>query len=403
MLRYVFAAILTVVALPHDVRCQNPDSSSVSIVPETVLHLEAGTRAIRDLSLSSVIQVPSITVQLIATKEEKAVAAGAGLNWGSLVLDAKLKGPIAEGSSETTLLTLDSLSNSASFDVGIGWIEWSPSADQNVQEQVCSEYLRARAKDLVEAKKVDPANAPVVCDRDDFPAASYQERFLAVTDPAMRKEVCAEFARSRLLEADAVECTAASLPNVSLRHRYESAFNWGTPWQVGTRGKIGYRKFKWGDADTGNQLTDTEVPWEASFGANFLPVTNFVIGVEYRIVRGFEEQAKRSVCQSLQSAIVATNTCTELPFGRYKLKNRHMLTGLARKWIGIMAADFRISYDFENNAKGIEIPLNFVSLEGKGLTVGVATGWTSEKDSPSNGWSVRAFVGDVLNLWPGNQ
>lgn len=410
MLRNYVVVGIYVFALPSNVFSQNTPvapaaaaSLAAPAAPLTAQQAESASRSVRDLTLSSVIQIPSMTVQLIATKEEKSVSAGAALNWGSLTLDAKLKGPIAEGAAETTLLTLDSLSNATSLDMGVGWIEWTPSADPDVQVQVCTEHLRAAAKDLAEAKKIDPANAPLVCDRDDFSSVSYRERFLSVTDVAMRKEVCAEYARSQLREPSAIECIAAALPDVSHRERYEGSFRWGTPWQVGARGKVGYRKFKWADATTGDQQTDSEVPWEVSFGANALPGNNFVVGVEYRIIKSFKEEDKRSVCQPLQTATIATTTCNELPFGKYKDKNRHVLTGFVRRWIGIMAADLRISYDFEHTAKGFEVPLSFVSHEGKGVTVGVAAGWTSEKDAPNDGWIVRAFVGDMLKLWPGNQ
>jgi hypothetical protein len=49
-----------------------------------------------------------------------------------------------------------------------------------------------------------------------------------------------------------------------------------------------------------------------------------------------------------------------VPFGAYKNKDREIVTGVVRKWISTFAMDLRVSYDFNNDAKSIEFPPQFV-------------------------------------------
>jgi hypothetical protein len=296
------------------------------------------------------------------------------------------------------LLTLDSLANAVSFEVGASWMDWRPTANAAAQREVCLELLRVAAKTLEEAAKISDAK-PLVCDRDDFATVSYRTRFDAARTLEQRQAVCAEYALSQLKAPDMVPCTAEALPAVSPAERHEAAIHWGTPWQLGLRTKVGYRDLTWAETADGATGSDQVVPWEISFGGNVVACHQVVVGGEYRIVSDVQEQKKRSVCLPLDGNERASS-CRELPFGRFKDVRRHVVTGFARKWVGIMAADVRVSYDVENDAGSVEVPVSFVATD-RGLTVGVAAGWTSEDDAPNNGWSVRAFVGDLLKLWPG--
>jgi hypothetical protein len=228
---------------------------------------------------------------------------------------------------------------------------------------------------------------------------SYRERFESAGSETNRQAVCAEYARSLLKEPGEVSCRAEDLPDISLFERFDRAITWRIPVQVGGRGKVGYKKFEWADATSAEAQKASEKPWEVSLAANVLLPYNVVVGAEYRHQVGFEEEKKRTVCLPLSTAPGAS-TCRELPFGAYKSKDREVATAVVRKWIRTFAMDLRVSYDFDNDAKSVEIPLQFVSLEGKGVTAGVAAGWSSEPGAEHNGWSVRAFVGDVLSVWP---
>jgi len=363
-----------------------------------------GARASRDIvdpTQSSVIRVPQAAVQLIATKEGTSVAAGAAYNFGSLIVDGKLAGPITQGASEATLLTLDSLANAASFEMGVGWVSWTPTADAGVQWRVCLEHHRALAKSLDDAKKLEALATPLVCGRDTFSKASYRQRFVDARSDEARTRICTEYAQSQLKLPGDITCEASQLPDVSPYDQYNSSFNWGTPWQVGARGKVGYRKLEWADSASGEWLSDARVPWEIGFGGNVVLPRKFVFGGEYRRIVDFNDEKKRDVCLPLATAPTGTTTCRELPFGKYKAGNKQMATAFLRKWVGIWAIDIRGSYDFEGSAKSFEVPFSFVLGEGKGVTAGVATGWTSDPQAGHRGWIVRAFVGDILKVWPG--
>jgi hypothetical protein len=194
-----------------------------------------------------------------------------------------------------------------------------------------------------------------------------------------------------------------NLPEASMSERYDRLTDWATPVQVGFRYGRGRKKFAWAETGTGEAMSAVEDPWELGIGVNVLlspsKVGDLALSLEYRRQQTFEEETKREVCQPIAGSTSAT-TCRSLAFGRYSDVQRNILTGIVRKWIGSVAADLRYSWDRTNKQHVVEVLFYFLSVQGKGLTGGIAPSWASDNSTEEDGWTVRAFIGDVISIWP---
>jgi hypothetical protein len=368
-------------------------------LPETA---QQATRPFKDVTSSTVARLPDISVLLAGSKGEKTVEANLGLALGNFTVDGKIKGPLDEGETDTTLATVSALTNGTAVDVGLSYLHWAPTADVAGQNQICVEHLRSQTKELAEARKIGAAGTTGGCVWSALPKEGFRQLYLNAGSQQRREEVCRQFALSTLQDPASFECAAVSLPETSLAERYDRLTDWATPLQVGVRYGRGRNTFRWADTATGEAMSADEDPWELGLGANVLVsagrIGDMALSVEYRRQRAFSEESKRDVCLPIAGG--PATVCRSLAFGRYTEERRDVLTGIVRKWIGSVAADLRYSWVGTRDQHVVEIPLYFLSAEGRGLTGGLASTWASKDPDGEGGWSVRAFVGDVVSIWP---
>ena len=358
------------------------------------------SRPFLDATATSVLRLPKPTIRLNASKGEKTVDVDLGLAIGKFSFDTKVQGVLDEGEPDTNLVTLDGLANGTSVDVGLSYLFWKPNADVSRQNMICVEFLRSQAATLEQAKQIGASGTSGGCTLSALPTLSFRSQFQQASTTNQRKAICRMYALSILVDPDTFECVAVNLPVTSLLERYDRLIDWSLPVQIGTRYKIGRSKFKWADTSTGDISSKVEVPWELGFAANVMMPFGLAATGEVRYQRDFSEQPTRTVCSPLASLAVGVTTCRDVGFGIYDTVTRKLVTGALRKWIGPFAADLRYSYDWNNSTHTVEIPVYFLSTEGKGLSGGIAAGWTSDVTQGEKGWSVRAFVADVIGLWP---
>jgi hypothetical protein len=392
----------TTLALVALVICSSPKASAQNTTSPASADAAAASRPFKDATATSVARLPDAALRLTASKGEKTVEGNIGFALGQFVFDTKLSGVLDEGNPDTNLVTLDSISTGSTAEFGASYLFWRPSADVQQQKNVCVEYLRSQAATLDDARKIGQSGTSDGCTWSSLPKESFREQFEAATSDTRRDEVCKQYAFSILVDPKTVPCVSVNLPETAFYDRFAATTKWGLPVQVGSRYKIGRDKLKWADATTGDMSSNVEEPWELSFGVNIMLPAGFAMSGEYRHQHSFSEQPKRSICGPL--AGTTTTTCQDVAFGLYDSVRREVVTVTIRKWLGAFAADFRYSYDFNNGGvHTVELPLYFLSTEGKGLSGGIAAGWTSDVTKGEKGWSVRAFVGEVLNIWPGSQ
>jgi hypothetical protein len=381
----------------------NLSSGQVTERPRLAETAQQATRSFKDVTASTVARLPDVSVLLSAGKEEKAVEANLGLALGNFSLDGKLKGPLDEGEPDTNLATLGGLTNGTTFDVGVSYLHWEPNADVKQQNAICVEFLRSQQKDLADARKIGQAGTTGGCTWSQLPRESFRQQYVNASSQSRREEVCRQFALSTLQDPDKFECAVVNLPETSLSARYDRLTEWSMPFQIGVRYERGRKKFAWADADTGQAMSAVEDPWEIGVGANLLvssaAIGDLALGIEYRRQSAFEEENKRDVCHPLETSPAVT-TCRSLAFGRYTEARRNIITGIVRKWIGSAAADFRYSWETTTERHSVEVPLYFLGAAGKGLTGGIAPGWATKDAKGDGGWTVRAFVGGVISIWP---
>lgn len=384
--------VLVLVLGPTDAHAQMPAQ------PLTRQGAADASRPMKDATASSVIHLPDVALSLTGGRGEKKAEARAGIAVGDWTVDAKLSGPLGEGAPEANFATLGGLSNAAALHIGTSYLWWKPQAEATAQRPVCERYQRSLAKTLDEAKKVATPGAVVVCNLVGLPRESFRQQFLAAATDVRRREVCTAYALSMLLAPETFVCDAASLPTVPLAEEWDSAVDWSLPVAVGARWGVGRNRLRWADQTSGDLMAETGTPWEVGVGVNLLLPNLFVMSIEYRHVTDFDQRSKREICQPLGEGPVLT--CQELPFGKFTQTQRELATLTLRRWVGLMAIDVRYTFDFDDSTHNVEIPFHFLMREGEGLTGGVAAGWTSKDDAERGGWTVRAFVGDVLTVWP---
>lgn len=370
--------------------------------PQVAQTAQQASRPYRDVTQSGIARLPEVSFLFTGTKGDKTVEANLGFSVGAFVIDGKLKGVLDDSAPETDLATFRNLSNGTTFDIGVSYLHWSPTADVTRQNEICLLWLRSQAKDLAAAKEIGPQGANAGCTWSQLPKDSFRTMYLNAPTQNRRQEICKQYALGTLQNPDTFECAPLNLPDESLHAQYDAGTNWALPFQIGARYKGGRSKFTWADSSTGEKQSATEDPWEVGIGANILIPTrhlgDLAVSVEYRWQNAFEEKPKRDVCSQLAGTSVTT--CQSLAFGRYTQTRQNVVTGIVRKWVGIAAVDLRYSYDTTNNRHFVEVPLYFLNAEGKGLTGGLSGGWSTKDSEGNGGWALRIFIGDVISIWP---
>lgn len=306
-----------------------------------------------DPSQTSPISSPSAQLTLEGTRENAIAKARLGVQVKDFTLEAKLSGPIGKEATEATLVDLDGLANKASFDFGLTWAIWNPSADALALTNVCIDYLvkkqgktAAEADELVKTNKFD-------CKMTNFPRGS------------------------------------------SYRAKFASQVDWGVPKFVTARFKVGRQKFNFTTPGTFVDTSDTLNSYAVTGGAGVLTDTAGLLHASYQYQSDYELKTAEQICSPIADS--TSTRCREISIGRPTRKIRNLLQFEVRKYFSdSFALNPKVTYDLRGEAWSVRLPLFLFQSKEGGLNGGISVGWRSD----TKAFAISAFVGDVLGLMP---
>jgi hypothetical protein len=285
---------------------------------------------------------PQPIFTLEATAGDAIAAASVGWEYGDLLLDGRVSGPISKSTGEALFADLDGLRNQTTIEGGAHYVLWNP-ADPT------------------------PLLAPA-CQR----LATLQNVLLSTID-----------------------CTLSNLraKQRELRVSLVPAYDPGTAALFGARYKFGRKDFDYLNSTTLSPESETHTNWSLAVGTAVLTSGNWLLGAGYR-----REQRYSAGADPLQLCVPLTGTdaatCSEATLAAPILAKVNQVYGEVRKFFGPIAVSPRFSRDLTRDITGIEVPLYFLRNSDGGFTGGVRVGWRSDTKS----YTVVAFVGQVLGL-----
>lgn len=268
--------------------------------------------------------------------------------FSSLILTAS--SPIEKEEDTTQLATLDGLSNA--FSVGLKYTHFTVTDRRNPANDprldlMCGELTRAYQKST---RKTDEPLCDLNTGKQYLPARRYAE--------------------------------------------FKSLF-WGDvrKWAWGIEPKIGYQKFKFLKPGTTDEVSESKVPWSLELFHGFMEArsrTFITVGAEYQ--HGFKDADSTTRCPTPN--LEGTVDCKTGASGEPVEDNAELLFVEMRRRIYTRALSLKVTYDFEEEVIGADLPIHLLTNKDGNLTGGIRVGWTEDEH-----WQAGIFVGTAFRLF----
>jgi hypothetical protein len=312
----------------------------------------------------------SVNLEAVRDKESVSVVLTRALTSSSpernrSLLKLSLKGPIGKDATEAELVTLDGLENFVTASLGYTYTLW-PSPNGSLDE---STYAKQSA-------------------------------------------LCAEYARVNRKPYDSEEhdCTEQFFDpkkprGAELKDRFE-LLAWGTkPIQLfGVEASYGQAVFQYLNPENLEKGESTEYANAVSLYAGLLQLrtskegrarSDVLVFAGYRREETYTAGEATELCTPLGET--GAERCDDVVLGGPSRKERDLaFIELRRFFFGEVPIGVspRLTYDFEEDITGVELPIYFLTDAAGGLIGGVRAAWTSESDEVS----LAAFVGKKLDF-----
>lgn len=168
--------------------------------------------------------------------------------------------------------------------------------------------------------------------------------------------------------------------------------NWVT--QIKSDIVVGSERFKYIQTDLSTEKDETETEWSVNLGIRWVNFVNrYSVGVDYRYEKVYDDSPMQNVCTSTD--VDNVQLCKNISVGGPKQLDRELgvlnLDLIRSKW----ALSSILSYEFETDEYGLEIPIYFTRHKNQLLNGGVSFGWTSmEKEL-----SAQIFIGAPFSIF----
>lgn len=163
------------------------------------------------------------------------------------------------------------------------------------------------------------------------------------------------------------------------------------------KGTVGYENFEFVDAESGETVDQSEIPWSIGAFFSFNPPTKypllFTLGLEYQ--EAFASSSSQIVCPTSNGG--NTVVCNTGIFAEPIQSENLLFSFETRSNLGGLAFSLRGTYDFENENTGIDLPIYLISDEEGNLNGGLRLGWTNVDDD--NDLILGVFIGSKFNLF----
>lgn len=315
-------------------------------------------------SIESAISSPAPQLNFEGSKDNGRVTGRIGLSHGAWSADVILSSPIGAKATEATLVDLNGLANSGTFDFGVKWTKWNPHGDPILQKQACIEYL-------IDSKRAkDPKDAEAM--------------MRTSPDGTAPKFVCALSALP--------EGTPDRPDDSSYREKFNSVTDYGTPLFLESRFKVGREEFKFAESPAFLDKKQVRNGYSGSLAFGALLEQSILLSAGYRYEQSFTAAAESQVCSPLEES--TSLRCRGIGLGPPTKKVQSITEFQLRRLWTEFGLNPKIAYDFRKEVFAVQVPIYFFKNKDQGLNGGVSFGWRSDADE----FVVRAFIGEALTL-----
>lgn len=341
------------------------EASSYFVLEEVLM------RGSDDPTLRSPLAVPQPKLILETTKDGKTVIkARIGMEMQKkYILDLQVASPTNQ-SGDTTLATLDGLSNGTSAEVGFSRVIWREGEARSMLNNVLESDDARQGNDARESNDVregDDADEPSLMELYSRPELSTRPSAVAVLGSTHYKS--------------AVKASRDHLKSY-------------TPFFLTARAKVGQQEFHFVDEETLRPGDQTHSGHELTASVGAYLRGRFYTSLSYRGGREFAAGRKANLCSPFEG----TNSleCRDLVVGMPKERKTEDLEFEVRRLFGTLGFAARLSRDLQEKVTFVEVPIYFLQKLGASemeMNGGVAIKWQSDTDD----YSLSVFIGPALS------
>jgi hypothetical protein len=304
--------------------------------------------------------------------------------WVFSDISLALSTPIAKGTPNTNIATLDGLANGTTLAVSLSKVSYraKPPPSTTWRRQFCSDLINTIRSQLHEDPTANPAKPdPKKIDPDN----------------------CAE---SNIGYVAANGKTLAPLEQGRLAREWNGYYFHGPIQTYGLTGKVGYQQFTYNLPPSLTPMKDAHDPWSIGpyYGIQFnnpgIGLSNPLLLFSYQYQDTFADNTTKTICPTTSSTPVLT--CVTNPIGLPKetiksivaVEVRDRIWLAANSLLSSFAFDLGTYYDTKAKVWGVDLPIYLVG-DKTGLSGGVQLGWRSD----TNGFTASVFVSKAFDIF----
>lgn len=171
-------------------------------------------------------------------------------------------------------------------------------------------------------------------------------------------------------------------------------------WTFSAFAKVGHDEFKFIDAPTVAEKTETETPWSVGIAYSRAPLwKRRLYSVKFEHQRVYEDADQATVCPAPTSD--PSVVCMTGALGPPKRDDKDILSlEIRQRFAGHYGVAATASYDFSNEKFGIDVPVYLISGGDYSGGVRVAYKWSGEdEDGDRDELTAAVFVSKALTLF----
>lgn len=203
-----------------------------------------------------------------------------------------------------------------------------------------------------------------------------------------QRDVCDDIDRAEQCDED---LAAKGTPAQREAWRKASRKNRINVYLWGVTGKVGTQSFDYFEPVTFAAQSEDRTPWSASayiYGQPFNDPTSVTLRYEYQ--ETFTASPKQTICPGgppvCLNGPIGAPVRSEAQLASLEVRRRWDFQGPA--WLNSVGIDARVTYDFEADVTGVDVPVYFIQDKGLHLTAGLRFGWRDD----TNDTTVSLFV-----------
>lgn len=208
-------------------------------------------------------------------------------------------------------------------------------------------------------------------------------------------DLCSKVKQKFGIDSDDCDDTLFDRPGAEALGRQFRALLWTTDpiYLYGFSGKLGHQKFEYLDADSLEAKDVNENPW--SIGAHFARLnhkgTMFSFG--YRREHKLEDNKEVNICTPLEDSELSS--CEDKFLGAPKETDSDIVFVEIRRQLKKIAISPKISFDFETEVTGIDVPVYLFRDKKANFTGGLRVGWRDD----TRDLNLALFIGNAFKLF----